>query len=90
MFAEHWRNGLGAWLLRSGADAGLGRRIGALVLGLAIVAVVITIPWGIGTLVHLIVALFGVGALALAWLAGRQKGAAVEPAPATIPLPDLS
>jgi cytoskeletal protein CcmA (bactofilin family) len=80
---------LGQLLLRVREDSGLGRRLAALLVGAAILAVLIALPAGLGALAGLVIGLFGVGGLLLAWLAHRQpaqRGPGAD-LPTATPLP---
>jgi cytoskeletal protein CcmA (bactofilin family) len=77
---------LGQLIVRAQAESSLGRRVGALLVGAAIVAALLALPAGLGTLFGLIAGLFGLGGLALAWLGQRHPPTPMEARLAT-PLP---
>jgi cytoskeletal protein CcmA (bactofilin family) len=66
---------MGGWLLRVGEQSTAGRRVGALLLGLAIVALLTAIPYGLGGLIGFVLSMAGLGALAMAWLRRGQAPA---------------
>ncbi len=82
-------NAMGGFLLRNDEAANAPRRVGALLVGLAIVAVLVSLPWGLGFLLGLVLSLLGLGGLVLAWLTGRRTPPQLAPA-AYPPLPDAS
>lgn len=77
-------NAIGGALLRNDAAANAPRRVCALLLGLAIVAVLEALPWGLGFLFGLFFGLLGLGGLVLSWLESRSRTSAsraLGPAP---------
>jgi cytoskeletal protein CcmA (bactofilin family) len=83
-------NSIGNALLRTDATARDSRRVIGLLLGLAIVALLVSLPYGFGALVGFVIAVLGLGGLTLAWLRrGPAAGdaAAAEPPPAALAVP---